>query len=214
MKKLVLLITTCTILISCNNSSKENANEENAINQSEVNGVKTNSSTSKEYFAIKSAHVKYRNNAVGQEMIREWWFDQHGNRQYEVTTMNIMGEEIADYSLMVDGFKYSWGADATTGTKMKYYQSVTDYDDVSAKDIERYGIKKHGYEDILGKKCLKVTTEKPAKSTTWIWKNIPLKTEADFGGNKVLMEAIEISTDNVDSKRFELPDGITFSEVE
>ncbi|MDD4210629.1 MAG: hypothetical protein PHI52_09875, partial [Bacteroidales bacterium] len=102
MKKLVLLITTCTILISCNNSSKENANEENAINQSEVNGVKTNSSTSKEYFAIKSAHVKYRNNAVGQEMIREWWFDQHGNRQYEVTTMNIMGEEIADYSLIVD----------------------------------------------------------------------------------------------------------------
>ncbi|MDD4210234.1 MAG: hypothetical protein PHI52_07865, partial [Bacteroidales bacterium] len=103
---------------------------------------------------------------------------------------------------------------ATTGTKMKYYQSVTDYDDVSAKDIERYGIKKHGYEDILGKKCLKVTTEKPAKSTTWIWKNIPLKTEADFGGNKVLMEAIEISTDNVDSKRFDLPAGITFSEVE
>ncbi|MBP7101884.1 MAG: hypothetical protein KBA86_01415 [Bacteroidales bacterium] len=211
MKKLVLLITACILLISCNNTVKEDAKEESAVNQSEIN---TNASTAKQYFAIKSAYVKYRNNAVGQEMIREWWFDQYGNQQYEVTTMNIMGNEIANYSLIVDGYKYSWDADATTGRKMKFYQSVTDYDKITEKDIENYGIKKHGYEEILGKKCLKVSTEKPAKSTTWMWNNIPLKTEVAFGKSAVLMEAIEISTDNVDSKRFELPSNITFTEVE
>ena len=211
MKKIIILITACTLLISCKNTVKEDAKEENSVNQSEVT---TNVSTEKEYFAIPSAYVKYRNNAVGQEMIREWWFDQHGNRQYEVTTMNIMGNEIATYSLIVDGYKYNWEGDATTGRKMKFYQSVTDYEKITEKDIENYGIKKHGYEEILGKKCLKVTTEKPAKSTTWIWKNIPLKTEVAFGKSQVLMEAIEISTDNVDSKRFELPVNITFTEVE
>lgn len=212
MKKIIFLITACTFLVSCTNTTKEES-QKNTDNQAEVKDVKTDATT-KEYFAIKSAYVKYRNEAAGQKMIREWWFDKYGNRQYEVTTMNIMNNEIISYSLIVDGYKYVWENDKTTGRKMKFYQAVTDYDNVSERDIEQYGIKKNGHEDILGKKCLKVTTEKPAKSTIWMWNNIPLKTEVAFGGSKVLMEAIEISTDNVDTKRFELPSNITFTEVE
>ena len=143
-------------------------------------------------------------------MTREWRFDQYGSRQYEENYLLVMGQKMGDKTVVVDGFQYKWNYDSNEGSKNKFYQTVTDYDKVSEKDIKRYGIVKHGYEEILGKKCLKVTIEKPAKSTIWVWNGIPLKTEAVFAGNKVLMEAVEINLENIDKSFFELPNDVKF----
>ena len=212
MKKLTLLIITCSIIISCSNTQKSNNQEQQTPPGQEAIKTTAPANLQKELFSVESGYVKYKTNAAGQEMIREWWFAQHGNRQYEENYLIIFGEKSGSNSLVKDGFKYMWELNSETGSKSKFYQAATDYDNISEKDIQRYGIEKHGYEEILGRKCLKVTTEKPAKSTIWIWNGIPLKTEAVFGGNEVVMEAIEISMGNVNNKLFELPSTVTFSD--
>jgi hypothetical protein len=164
------------------------------------------------YFGIKSGYVRFSSDVAGMEMVREWWFDDYGLKQYEENYMIIMDEKAGDKTLIIDGYQYKWQLDATTGTRMKHYQTITDYDRVSEKDIARYGIKKHGYEEVMGENCLKVSTEKPVNSTSWVWENIVLKTEAEFRGQKVVMNAIEMNTNQPPVTLFELPSDIVFEE--
>jgi hypothetical protein len=217
MKNLVSIFTIAFIVLSllaCNNKKGKTL-------QDEVNDVVTEieklpeakSSSAKKMFKIESAYVKYNMKAAGQDMVREWWFDDYGNKQFEENFMTIMGIKAGGKSLTVDGFKYNWSYDSAEGTRMKFYASpATDYDDISKEDIERYGIEKHGHENVAGKKCLKVTTQKPVKSTVWVWESIPMKTVSSFGGNEVVMEAVEIKTGKLDNVNFDIPTSITFTD--
>lgn len=210
MKRLILTIMVAALLVSFNPGPENAVRPEMAgVNEFPVPWLPQDKT-----FEVEAAYVKYKSTAAGQEMIREWWFDRYGDRQYEENYMYIMDQKFGGKSLVLDGYQYQWDYDATEGTKRRFHQSETNYENISERDIERYGIQKHGYEDILGKKCLKVTTEKPVKSTIWVWKGIPVKTEATFASQKVVSEAIEISTDNIDPSVFSLPDGVSFSEPE
>ena len=123
--------------------------------------------------------------------------------------MIINGEKSGDKTLIKDGIQYKWSLDATSGTKIKHYQTKTDYNQISQKDIDRYGIKKHGFEEFIGKNCLKVSTEKP-KSTSWVWENIVLKSETEIAGQKVIMKATEINDNKQEASLFEMPADVTF----
>ena len=214
MKKIFLIGLALTISLSACNKPKQadNQKEVQALTK-EIKKLSEPKPTDQKYFAIESAYVKYKNLAAGQELTREWWFDQYGKRQYEENYMIFMDQKTGGKTIIIDGYQYQWDYDSKEGTKRKFYQSVTDYDKVSENDIKRYGITKQGYEDILGKSCLKVSIEKPAKSTVWTWNNIPMKTEAVFAGNKVVMEAVEIKTENIDKTLFNLPADVTFQEA-
>lgn len=209
---LVVVFFTLTI-VSCSGKKEKTVQDEVKSLEEQVKELPKGTNTAKKIFNIESAYVKYINHAAGQEMTREWWFDDFGNRQLEDNYLILMGEKTGGKALVVDGFRYSWEYDNTGGTKSKYYTAAaTDYENVPEKDKERYGIEKHGYEEIAGKKCLKVTIEKPVKSTVWVWEGIPLKTISNFAGNDVLMEAVEIKTGGVDASIFKIPEGITFTD--
>lgn len=215
MKTSIRLIICFVALIfsSCNNNNSQNIeNTEAASFAEEVAEIPQSSNQSIQLFGVESAYIKFSTQAAGQEMTREWRFDQHGNRQYEENYLIISGQKMGDKAVVIDGFQYNWGYDSKEGRKRKFRQTVTDYEKVSERDIKRYGIVKQGYEEVLGKKCLKVSIEKPAKSTVWVWKGIALKTEAVFSGNQVLMEAVEINLENVDGAFFKLPEGVSFPE--
>lgn len=200
-------------LISCNRNEQTTENKEVESFVEEIEKLPESTTVSKQLFEVESAYIKFVNHAAGQELIREWRFDQYGERQAEENYLVIMGQKAGDKSIVIDGYRYQWNFDSNEGNKRKFSQTVTDYEKVSKKDIERYGIVKHGYEEFLGKSCLKVSMEKPSKATIWVWKGIPLKTEAVFGGQKVLMEAIELSIEGINNNYFELPDNIIFREV-
>ena len=212
----LLFLAIVLLVVACNSSNKnETENSDKKIaeskNDDKTEVKKGNDEISvKHIYKVESGYIKFKTNTAGIDMTRELWFDDFGNKQYEENYMLIMDEKHGSKSLILDGFSYSWDLDAEQGTKMKFYAAVTDYDNVSEKDIEKYGIKKHGHEDVLGKECLKVSTEEPVKSTIWMWNNIPLKTEAEFGGEPVLMEAVEINIGKVDAAKFTLPDNIEF----
>jgi hypothetical protein len=200
-------------LASCINNSSQpdgNATAESSIDEAaELDGNPTDYT---QLFAVESAYIKFLSKAAGQEITREWRFDQYGARQYEENYMLVMGQKMGDKTMVVDGIQYKWSFDSNEGRKSKFYQAVTDYDKISEKDIERYGIEKHGYEEILGKNCLKVTIEKPAQSTVWVWNGIALKTEAVFGGNEVHVVAVEITEGIIDNTFFLLPDNVEFAD--
>ncbi|MDZ7741241.1 MAG: hypothetical protein U5Q03_05695 [Bacteroidota bacterium] len=210
----IIICFVALIFSSCNNNNSQTIeNEEAASFAEEIAEIPQSSTQSKQLFGVESAYIKFLTQAAGQEMTREWRFDQYGKRQYEENYLIISGQKMGDKSVVIDGFQYSWGYDSNEGRKSKFRQTVTDYDKVSEKDIERYGIAKHGYEEVLGKKCLKVSIEKPAKSTIWVWEGIALKTEAVFSGNQVLMEAVEINLEAIDNAYFELPGDVSFPEL-
>jgi hypothetical protein len=219
MKNIFSILTIALLVISllaCNNKKEKTLEDEVNDVVAEIEKLpETKSSSDKKMFKIESAYVKYNMKAAGQDMVREWWFDQYGNRQLEDSYLTIMGEKAGGKSLTVEGYRYNWSYDATEGTRMKFYAApATDYDDISKEDIERYGIEKHGYEEVAGKNCLKVTTQKPVKATVWVWESIPMKTVSSFAGNEVVMEAVEVKTNSIGNVSFELPEGITFTDYQ
>ncbi|HPR31327.1 MAG TPA: hypothetical protein PLK12_04490 [Prolixibacteraceae bacterium] len=202
-------------LVSCSQKKTKTIEDEAKSLIGEVEKLPQGTNSIKKIFPIESAWVKYINQVAGQEMTREWWFDDYGNRQLEDNYMTIMGNKTGGKALVLDGYRYNWEYDQSEGTRMKFYSAAaTDYENVSQKDKERYGIEKHGYEEIAGKRCLKVTLEKPVKSTVWVWEGIPLKTVSNFAGQDVVMEAVEIKTGGVDASLFQIPGGITFTDYE
>ncbi|MEY1640136.1 hypothetical protein [Tenuifilum osseticum] len=214
MKKSFKLLTIICLLVAVSYSNGQKCDNQSVAKSFDVNVVvfKTEKplvQNQKKYFKIKCGYVKYSMLTAGQELIREWWFDDYGNKQYEESYMIIGGEKSGDKTLIIDGFQYKWQFDATNGTKMKYYQAKTDYDNITEREIQRYGIKKHGFEEYLGKNCLKVSTEKP-KSISWVWENIVLKSETEIAGQKVMMKATEINENQPAASLFKLPSGISF----
>ena len=211
--KVILLVISCLlIIVSCSGEQKSkkqpNAKLSNDTETTAKDEILVNHDQQK-YFGIEYGHVKFSTSTAGQELIREWWFGDYGNKQYEENYLIINGEKSGDKVLITGGIQYKWAFDATSGTKTNYYQVKTDYDQISQKDIDRYGIKKHGFEEFMGKNCLKVSTEKP-KSTSWIWENIVLKSETEIAGQKVIMMATEIMDNQPAVSLFTLPSDITF----
>ncbi|NCU31653.1 MAG: hypothetical protein EOM23_01665 [Candidatus Moranbacteria bacterium] len=213
MNKLTFLLTICLLLFSCGSEKKNESEANQAEPITETNQIQQTVASSKKLFGIESAHIKFINKVGDQELIREWWFDQHGQRQYEENFMVIMGEKSGSKSLYIQGYQYQWDIDSDAGNKIKFAQTATDYQNISQNEIERYGIKVLGQEKFLGKDCLKVSMESPAKSTIWVWNNIPLKTESVFGRMNVLIEATEIVVGKIDGSKFEIPSHISFSDI-
>lgn len=210
--KMILTVISC-LLICSSCSNKQKADNQSAVKLSDNETIAKSEDIANKnelkYFGIECGYVKYTTSTAGQELIREWWFDDYGTMQYEENYMIIDGEKSGDKTIILDGILYKWPLDGTTGTKMKYYQTKTDYDQISQKDIDRYGIKKHGFEEFMGKNCLKISTEKP-KSISWVWENIVLKSETEIAGQKVIMKAMEINDNKPAASLFKLPLEITF----
>lgn len=209
--KTLLLVS---FLISCNTNQQTNEEKTAETSPKTIEKQSETKIENIQPYEIESAYIRFVSHAAGQELIREWYFDKYGQRQAEENYMMIMGEKSGDQSIILDGYQYQWQYNANEGTKRKFHHTITDYNQVSERDIQRYGIVKHGYENFLGKNCLKVTVEKPSKATIWVWNGIVLKTEATFGGQKVLTEALEIITANVDEKKFTLPDDVRFNQTD
>lgn len=214
MKAKVIFIAISCLLITLSCSNKQKADNQSAVKSSNDTAIIVKNENSvnqnqQKYFSIECGYVKYSTYTAGQELIREWWFDDYGRMQYEENYLMINGEKSGDKALIIDGMQHKWSFDATSGTKIKYYQTKTDYDQISQKDIDRYGIKKHGFEEFMGKNCLKVSTEKP-KSTSWVWENIVIKSETEIAGQKVIMKATEINDYKPAASLFKLPLDITF----
>jgi hypothetical protein len=197
MKRILILGISLVMLVSCSNNKKPTEitkleKEAKAIEKS-VDEMKTEAPSATKIFNVKSGYVKYKSQMAGMDMIREWWFDDYGSLQYEENYMIMMDQKTGGAAVVRDGFRYNWSFKATEGTKSTFYTTAyVNYENISKEDIKRYKMKNLGYETIAGKKCAKVSIEKPMEAITWTWEGVPMKTITKFGGKDVTMEAVEM----------------------
>jgi len=217
MKKVLFVVIAIALMVSCSN--KKNNQVDSLVKEAEkiekaMEDAPTAKTVAKKIFNVKSGYVKYKSLAAGMEMTREMWFDDYGTLQYEENYMIMMGQKTGSSAIVRDGYRYDWSFNTNEGTKNKFYTAeYVEFENVSKEDIERYKMKDHGYETIAGKKCRKVSVEKPVVATTWTWEGLPIKTTTQFAGNDVIMEALEVREEAIPASRFEIPSGITFTEM-
>ncbi len=181
-------------------------------------------------FAIKSGYVEYEltGNPAGT---KKFWWDNYGEKSRteikSTTTIKIFGisktEEQHSISVTNGTDNYSW--DLIKGTAFKTsneeYEEISKEitEDMTEAEIEQMGQdiidalggERLGTEKFLGKKCevLKVMMAK-----VWIYKGIPLKTEAKVMGITANEIATEIKENvNIPASTFEPDKGLEFQTI-
>ena len=210
----ILIFCLAVFFISCGDSeSKTNENSDSKTEKQDETGTKeesTTESSSNNPYKVKSGHLLYN---TSMDMTIETWFDDYGNTQYTESLMEIMGQKTGSYSYIIDGYRYDFSEGETEGTKSKYYAAQTyNYDNVTDKEIEKYGLEFHSDESIKGKNCQVISIESPVETKVWIWEGIPMKTVSKLGKEDFVMEITEIETGSVDKSKFELPATVNFNE--
>lgn len=180
-------------------------------------------------YAIKSGYIKYEltGNTTGT---KELWWDDYGlkscEREKSKTTTKMFGIKTTEEKdmctvLVKDKF---WVADYIGGTgtngTMPYYQNAQDFagdmteqeqQDFADELLEQLGGKKLGIEK-LGDYTCEVIKLMGAKS--WIYKGVPLKTEAKIMGIEANEKFVDFDSNaKVTSSKFNPPTGVDFENI-
>jgi hypothetical protein len=151
------------------------------------------------------------------------YIDDYGRKESVETFMNMQGQSFTVFSLMKDGYMYSVNLVERQGTKINM-AAIGDFKTVNYLNItdelrQKYKIVEKDNQQFLGKECkyyeLTVTVQgQSVNVTVWIWQGLALKSSMNVAGNTIVEEATEIQEGAAISKeKFELPEGITFTEV-
>ncbi len=178
---------------------------------SKNSSLNTQKGSSKKPYEVKSGYMKMESN---MGLTRQIWFDEYGNKQREEVSLEMAGFKQGAVIITRDGFKYEYAIGSDKGNKRAISENnLLNYNNPTPEDIERYGIKKIGSEKVAGKDCIVYSTEKPTKSKVWIWKGINMKSSSAVSGNSITLEVIEIREEKVDQSKFQIPEGIKFTEM-
>ncbi len=179
-----------------------------------------NSQTVKRY-SFKSGKIeyKYEGNTKGKAVL---YWDDYGNKELSIneteTTMFGFTQKSNQYKLTLNEFIYTWEKDKKKGSKTEnsFFNATkenpnVDWEKLAEETLESAGYKKSGTETILGKTCV---IWKGIGSIS-VWKFLPLKTEVNILGTKVLQVASKIETDiSIPSSTFNIPKGVKFQDVD
>ncbi len=200
--KYLFIIAIITMLYACGGSS----GKQQTVDGSQPAAASVTTDTKGPY-KIKSGYIENKMGGIG--LTQKTWFDDYGAKQYMVTLMGDKEDQYTGYSVIRDGYMYSFKNDTSAGTRIRsgISSSSTDYENMSAKDIEYYGVKKAGKETLLGKECDVFEVTK-YNMKVWIWKGIALKTVM----KQITTEAVQFREEPVDPNLFELPKGKVFKE--
>ncbi len=202
MKKLLVPTIIALMLYACGgNTSKQQVSDGSQPSTTAI------TVESKGPYKIKSGYMENKMGGFG--MTQKVWFDDYGAKQYMVTLMGDKEDQYTGYSIIRDGYMYNFKNDTTAGTRMRtgISSASMDYENMDAKDIERYGVKKVGKETLLGKEC-EIFEVSKYDMKVWIWKGIAFKTAM----KQISTEVAQFREEVVDPKLFELPQGKAFKE--
>ncbi len=208
MKKILLTLFALIFIIACSKteeSKPEDGNQQTSINQEAPKPVVN------QRYEIKSGIILY-NAPMGAK--QELYFDDYGAREVFITSMDLGIAKSKTTEIRKDGYTYKFDDDKAEGIKTKWFTNDFDYSKADKSLIEKYKVKELGTETIGGKECRKYSAEFGSSPiTTWIWKNIMVKSVTKFGKSDMVIEATKIEETPVDQKVFDLPAGVTFKEM-
>lgn len=173
-----------------------------------------------ERYAVKNATIEYKHTGMteGKETI---YISDYGKKEarYSEMTASAFGFSTTtkELELTLGNVIYSVDLNEMTGTKTILSEDieldkkeVAEYEELGREMMESMGFEKTGTEKILGKKC---EVWEGLGTKTWIWKNIPLKTEINMMGKSVIV-ATKLDLGSVPASKFKVPDGVDFEVVE
>ncbi len=146
-------------------------------------------------------------------------FDRYGLREAKLTKTTMSAGTITvttnTLTIMDGEFTYAIDLDKKTGTKTTNTMTSSLAQQYGEKNMEaigdemmkRMGGKKTGSETIAGKTCDRWDVAQ-LKSTSLVWKGIPLKTEVTLTGTKSGTTAVKVDDKTgVTDKMFQIPEG-------
>ncbi len=202
MKKIIVIFSVIVAICACGGNSGK---------QQTAAGTQSSAAPAdaeaKGPYKIKSGYVENKMGGIG--VTQKTWFDDYGAKQYMVTLMGDKEDIYTGYSVIRDGYMYSFKNDTAAGTRIRagISSSSMDFENMDAKDIERYGVRKAGKETLLGKECDVFEVTK-YDMKVWIWRGIALKTMM----KQITTEAVQFREEPVDPNLFELPKNKSFKE--
>ncbi len=195
MKKITLIVISAVIIFSANAQEKK--------------------------YAIEKGKVVYKMEIMGSVNTMTMYFKEYGIIQATISEVNMMGITANMRTIERDGFVYNLNLNNKTGIKTLIDEEEKngllkgDIDTLSDEQLTEYEAKREGTEVIAGKKATVYTlTENGSKNTFCIWKNIPLKWEAEDEGIKITTKAIEVSENpSFPEGVFEIPKDYEISDM-
>lgn len=169
-------------------------------------------------YEIKSGIVKKVSTVMGQKVESTLYFDDYGKMEAVETTVNAAGTEKHMRTLDEGNSIASIDLDAKTVQRIEKPDKLNNFLTLTDEQKEKYKYQELGEEDFLDRPCKKISLEltemgQTFLSTLWLWKGIPLKTEAQVGGMTVIEEAIDIHENTeIPVEKFTIPEGFTLSE--
>jgi lipopolysaccharide export system protein LptA len=187
----------------------------------------TSANTGAVAYPAKSGIVTYEVKLIGDQT-QVLYFDDNGKKEARVTTTTFdMGStKVQSQSIEInaDGFLIKYDPEKKTGTKSKYYGSlssssgVTDTSAISAKQKDEYKFKDLGKKTILGKECTGYSMEVMGMQTeAWMWKNILMASKTylskDTSKDPMEINAVKIEMDvPVPANVFTVPADVKLTE--
>ncbi len=172
-------------------------------------------------YLIKSGIVEYTLSGTrkGTETI---YFDNWGMREakYTKSEMSMMGMTQKQNTLtLLDGeTTYNIDLDTKTGTKMEtpmlkeLAANNKNLTDAGEKMMKSMGGAKIGTEVVLGKTC-DVWEIKNMQSKTWVWKNVPLKTQVNMANMQMTITATKFEDGaTIPPDKLKIPSDVTITE--
>jgi hypothetical protein len=210
---------------ACNSSSEKKENS--GASDSKENISLTSGETPSGKYQIKSGRYKTKSqNTVMTAGIDSYTlvsFDDYGKKELTetVTKVEMTGikQETHNYSLMLADMIYNWDAGSKTGTKYSISGMLdknVDYEKLSDELKKQYKYQELGTETILGKECKKISVEVSpgAAAIVHTYKGIPMRSEANVGGMKMITEVTELDENaGIAASTYEVPADITFTEM-
>jgi hypothetical protein len=186
-----------------------------------INTASSQSLAGVKRYQIKSGIVQYTLSGArkGTETV---YFENWGMREakYTQAEMSMMGITQKQNTLtLLDGeTTYNIDLDTKTGTKMEtpmlkeLAANNKDLTDAGEKMMKSMGGAKIGTEAVLGKTC-DVWEIKNMQSKTWVWKNVPLKTQVNMANMQMIITATKFEEGaSIPTDKLKVPSDVTITE--
>lgn len=218
MKKLLIILSATILFVAC----KTNTTTNNANGETETTELATSTAATPEgRFDDKSGILITETDMMGMgKSTLKMSFDDYGKKVMNEMTMSMMGKEMHTKSLIKDGYAYTWTEPATMAMKVKI-DNKSDEKNINYKDLseelkKKMNMKEEGNETIDGKDCkvFSFSMEEGMKGKSWVWKGLPVQSEIEMQGKKILTKFKEYQTNvSIPASTFDLPAGVDFKEM-
>ncbi|MFO7722422.1 MAG: hypothetical protein R6V49_04275 [Bacteroidales bacterium] len=207
MKKVILSCCAALFLFACNSGSQ-------APDQEKHDDASL-TKTGKGKYGIESGIVQYKTQMMGMDATQTLYFTDYGKKESTVTTAEMMGMKINSVTITKDGFIYTFDPVKKMGTKTSLSEQPNiDFENLTEEIMVDMKINEAGKETILGKPCIKYSINNesiPMQGFYWVWKGIPMKTNAEMGNSAMVLEATELKDNaKIPDSQFDIPEDIQF----